>query len=141
MAYCVDADVRKYAPQIPAGEDVSGYILDADGMVDAELRGFFTIPLSVVDQFIVMIAAKLAAGHFLVAYYSIHSSDPSAYANELIASAMKELARIKSDPAMLSAEVVSSADLDDEKAGIIIDEGDDGGPIFDMGDASGWGNL
>ena len=143
MPYCDDTDVRRYIPQAPAGEDFSGYIDDAQGIIDAQFRGIYETPLWAgvlldVDLFVRSIAARLAAGTYLVAAMSQHQQEPSAYSQRLMSEARADLDSIKDDPAMLDADLVEEGVIDDDKLDVILD-GEDEEPVFNMETEDYWG--
>lgn len=118
MAYCVAADVYLQAPQIGSGAsplDVDGYIEQADGVIDARLRGMFEVPFTSPDLIIKRISSMLAAAFALRAYYSQATTDePSVYAKSIEDDAMKMIEGIKVDPSLISQRVRQTSTAEDE---------------------------
>jgi len=143
MPYCDDNDVRMLAPQIPSGADLTPYIEKAGGIVDAELRSIFEVPLwggvlNNVDQVVRLAAAKIAAGTYLIAKYSAHDREPSGFAERLIGEGQKAIKEFRDNPSMLSADVAVRSASDAQKSGVVV-VGDDMPPAFNMGDPATWG--
>ena len=138
MPYCDSSDVLLYVPQAPAAADLSGYISEAEGIINANLREFFVTPLTTVEQYVKTIAAKLAGGSYLAAQVSRKRASVSERAEVLIEEAMDMLEKIKADPGMIAAEKLPVGGLPGEDSGVLV-SGQDREPIFDLGDPGGWG--
>ena len=137
MAYAAEADVRLYAPQLPAAAAFTTAIAAADGVIDAHLRANYTVPLSPVDQIVKNVSARLAAGNLLLSYQAQIRPEGSSYADKLVTDAMRDLARIASDPSLLSVLPRTTQSGDEEKNGVRVSDGD--GRLFDLGPESVWG--
>lgn len=137
MAYCTETDVRLYAPQLPAAAAFTTAIAAADGVIDAHLRATYSVPLSTVDQLIKNISARLAAGNLLQSYQAQVRPEGSSYADKLVTDAMRDLAKVASDPGLLSVLPRTSAAGDEDKSGVRVS--DDDGQLFDLGPEQGWG--
>lgn len=136
MAYSTEADCRLYAPQAPSGETFAAYINKADTEIDSALRSVFSVPLTPSDTFVVSISARLAAGEYLRAMYSMGSAEEAGIATALLKEARDALAAIRSDPTRITC--VLASDPVDERGEILV-AGDKRPPVFDMGRPEDWG--
>lgn len=137
MAYSADSDVRLHAPQAPDGEEFTGYIEQADRIIDANLRATFDVPFSTVPDLVVNISSKLAAAIYLKAKYSALNQEPSKAAMALYDDAMKELMDIVSNPNLLDVDLKAETVEDDKRSAVIVSSNEDG--VFNMGPETGWG--
>jgi phage gp36-like protein len=137
MAYSTYEDVRLDVPQAPEGEVFTGWITQADGVIDAHLRTYYDVPLSApVPQLVVNCSAKLAASYYMKAKYSQINQAIPERAESLGEEAMKILQDIKDNPSLLGLDLRDPT-TDDYDTNAILTEGEDS--KFTTGDETTWG--
>ena len=138
MAYCLDADIRLHAPQAEPGINLSGYIAQATGVIDATLQSMYDMPLASVPQLLTNCASMLSAGYYLKAHYSKINQNPPEFADQLCSRALTILEDIRSNPSLLGLDLkVPTAD-DYARNQITTNKTDD--PFFTTGDELEWGS-
>lgn len=137
MAYSADTDVRLHAPQAKEGEEFTGYIEQADRIIDSKLRAIFDVPFSTVPGLITNISSKLAAAIYLKAKYSALDKEPSKYAMALEDDAMKNLMDIIENPNLLDVDLKASTIEDNLRSAVVVSSHEDG--VFNMGPETEWG--
>lgn len=136
MPYCVEADVRLYAPQAVAGHDFAPMIAQQDGLIDSRLRAAFDVPLATVPQLVRNISAMLVAGRYLEASYSALNKEPPEYAGKLVKDAMSELQTVVNDPSLLGLPRRLETALDEDNNIIVTTESTGG--MFQSPDPRDW---
>lgn len=136
MAYCTFETVRVYAPQADVGEDFDAYITQAGGVIDANLRGNYDLPLASVPQILVDVAGQLAAGYWLSAHYTKANQSVPQFARDLIEGAMATLLQIKTDRSMLDIDLKTPSA--DDLARNSVRYGQPSENTFDSSDELDW---
>lgn len=139
MSYCTADDVRKFAPQAEVGFDLTPYIVQSDGVVDANLRANYDLPLASIPQILTDCAAQLAAGYYLSAHYTKVNQRVPDFARDLISQAMEQLLQIRDNPALLGLDL-KVPDADDYAQNTILTSSVSDGNAFDDTDELEWGN-
>lgn len=140
MSYCTADDVRKFAPQAEVGFDLTPYITQADGVIDANLRASYDLPLTApYPQLLIDCAGQLAAGYYLSAHYTKVNQRVPDFARDLLDAGMKCLIDIKTDPSLLGLDM-KTPDADDYAQNAIVSSDTSDGNSFDSTDELDWGD-
>ena len=137
MAYCTPENVRHYAPQADPGEDLSPYITTADGLIDANLRGNYTLPLTApYPQILIDLSAQLAAGYYLSASYTKINRAVPDYVEKMLEKGNEQLQQIRDDLSLLGIAPKEATPEDFNQNSIV--HGQPTANVFDSTDATNW---
>ena len=137
MAYCTADNVRLFAPQTEPGVDLAPYIQQAGGVIDANLRGNYDLPLTApYPQLLIDLAAQFAAGYYLSATYTAVNRQVPDHVENMLDKANEQLQNIRSDLSLLGIAPKQPSDEDYAQNSIL--HGQPTANVFDSADETKW---
>lgn len=139
MAYTTQANIERYVPNAPDTADFTGFIADADKLIDANFRSRYEVPFSPVPEYIERISTMLASAYLRRAYFGQTRKEPDALADRYERDALRMIADLIKTPSLIDAEPRDTTS-DDEDASMVIVLDEDKEGVFSMGDETEWGD-
>lgn len=137
MAYCTHEDVLKFAPQTEPGTDLDPYITQAAGIIDANLRGNYSLPLTApYPQILIDLAAQLSAGYYLSASYTKVNRAVPDYVEKMLEKGNEQLQQIRDDLSLLGI-APKEPTTDDFNQNSVV-HGQPTANVFDSADETNW---
>lgn len=137
MAYCTHEDVLKFAPQAEPGVDLDGYIQQAGGVIDANLRANYSLPLATpYPQLLIDLAAQFTAGYYLSASYTKVNRQVPDYVKDMLTTAHEQLLLIRGDLSLLGIAPKEPTTEDYDKNSVLYGQPSEN--VFDSTDELDW---
>jgi len=138
MPYTTQAKIERYVPNAPSDADFTGFIDDADDIINAHLRDRYDVPFSTTPDYVEKIATLLAAAFLRRAYFGQIREEPDALADRYETDAMKMLDKLVKNPSLIDVAPREIDSDDEEHTMVVVGDQDEKG-VFSMEDETEWG--